>query len=69
MKDENSENEKKESSRVLLNRSVGGRQPVVSVRRRPASSSDAASIERAIDELLAELVRQARAHRRKRHDD
>ena len=54
-----------ESTHRALKKEDRGRQPVVAVYPRAASSVEAAAIERAIDGLLTELVRQVRDPGRK----
>ena len=50
-----------DSASASLKKNSKGRLPVVAVHRRAASSEESAAADRAIDRLLTELVRQARA--------
>ena len=54
-------NQKKESTVIPLKKNSKGRLPIVAVHRRAASPEESAAVDRAIDRLLTELVRQARA--------
>lgn len=55
---------KKESASALQNKEGEGRRLIQSVRYRKASESEASEIERALDQLLAEMIRQERAKER-----
>lgn len=55
------ENQKKELKQSALKKDKERRQPVARVHRRAASSEEAATIDRALDGLLADFILQVRA--------